>query len=60
MEHIANIKFDNVFQHVDFGELDGSQVAHGQDLSEELLGVGSAPADDTLGMSGMAHQRWEV
>ena len=47
MEDIADMEFDNLFQHVDLGELDDSRAAHGQDLSEELLGVILAPADDT-------------
>ena len=47
MEEIAGMEFNNLFQHVDLGKLDSSQVVHGQDLSEELFGIFSAPADNT-------------
>ena len=60
IEDIANMEFDNLFQHVNLGELDISQVAHEQDLLEELLGVILVPADDTLSTSGMANLPLEV
>ena len=59
MEDIADMEFDNLFQSVDLGKLDDSRVAHGQDLSEELLGAVLAPADDTPSTLGMAHPRWD-
>ena len=59
-EDIANTEFDKLLQQVHLSELDVvySRVNERLDLSEELLGVVSDPAGDTLSMSpGMP---WEV
>ena len=52
-------EFDKLLQQVHLGELDvvDSQINERLDMSEELLGVILAPADNTLSTSGMA---WEM
>ena len=56
IEDIADSKFDELLQQVQLGKHDvvDLRIDERQDMSEELLGVVSAPADDTLSTSGMA------
>ena len=50
IEDIAETEFDKLLKLVQLGESDAvnSHIDEWQDMSEELLGVISAPADDTL------------
>ena len=48
-------EFDQILQHADPDELDiAYSPMEEQDMSKELLGVVSAPANDTQSTSGMA------
>ena len=53
-----NNEFDVILGSTNLDELDltSSMMNKQQDLSEELLGVISAPADDAIGTSGVAPQ----
>ena len=60
IEDIAGTEFDELLlQQMHLGELDvvDSRINQRLDMSEELLGVVSVPADDALSTSGMP---WEV
>ena len=55
IEDIAGTEFNKLLQKVYLGELDvvDSRINERLDMSEELLGVVSAPANDMLSMTGM-------
>ena len=55
IEDIAGTEFNQLLQQVHLGKLDvvDSCINERLDMSEELLGVVSAAADDTLSTSGM-------
>ena len=55
VEDIAGTEFDELLQQVHLGELDvfNSHINKPLDMSEELLGIVLAPADDILSMSGV-------
>ena len=56
IKDIAETKFDKLLEHIDLGELDIVESrTNERAMSEELLGIISAPADDTLSMLRMAH-----
>ena len=59
IEDIVGTEFTELLQQVHLGKLDvvDSHTSERLDMSEKLLGVVSAPADDTITMLGMA---WEV
>ena len=55
-EDIADMEFNKPLQHIDLAELNVVEsCTDGQDLLEELSSMVSAPANDTLSTSGMAH-----
>ena len=56
IENIGGTEFDELLQQVHFGkhDVDYSHIIEWQDMSEELLGVVSAPASDRSSTSGMA------
>ena len=58
IKDIADTKFNELLEHIDLGELDVVEThTDGQDMSKELLGVVSAPADDTLKVCRRWHAR---
>ena len=58
-EDITGTEFDEQLQHVHLGELDVVDLRINEllDMSEELMGVISARADDTIGLSRVP---WDV
>ena len=52
IEHITDTEFGKLLQQVHLGKLDlhvtYSHIVEWQDMPEELLGILSAPADDTF------------
>ena len=54
IEDITDTEFEELLQQVHLGELDvvDSRINERLDTSEELLGIVSDPADDTLSTSG--------
>ena len=61
IKDVADTKFDELLEHIALGELDIVESrANGHDVSEELLGIGSAPADDTPSTSTHNGRRGEL